>query len=307
MHPSGAQHVIRHGRQEAVAVEVGGGLRTFQVGGADVLDGYGVDEMCEAARGQTLVPWPNRVRDGKWRWEGTEQQLALTEPSQHNAIHGLVRWLDWEVVEHEDAAVTLRSFVAPQPGYPWRLEVVNRWSLDADGLTALTTVTNLSDTTAPVAAGFHPYLTVGTPTIDDAVLTLPAGTRILTDDQQIPNGSEPVEGTAYDFRTPRPIGDVQIDHAFADLRRDADGRARLRLAAPRGERTVTLWVDEAYPYLEVFTGDALPDVARRRRGLGVEPMSAPPNALATGEGVIALLRGDQWQGRWGIETSAAEA
>lgn len=303
MKPSGTQYVIRHGDQEAVAVEVGGGLRTYTVAGRDVLDGYAEDEVCDGARCQTLIPWPNRVKDGKWRWEGSDQQLPLTEPEQHNSIHGLVRWLAWDAVEHSNTAVELACTCAPQSGYPWRLRVTNRWSLDDGGLTAVTTIRNDSDRVAPVAAGFHPYITVGTPKIDDAVLAIPAATRILTGDQQIPVGHEDVAGTAYDFREPRCLGGLEIDHTYTALARDTDGLARLRLTTPDGERSVTVWVDEAYPYLELFTGDALPDRGRRRRGLGVEPMSAPPNALASGESVVRLEPAATWVGRWGIVPS----
>ncbi|HVV77809.1 MAG TPA: aldose 1-epimerase family protein [Mycobacteriales bacterium] len=302
--PSGTQYVIRHSGHEATAVEVGGGLRTYTVAGADVLDGYAEDALCDGARCQTLIPWPNRVRDGKWTWDGTDRQLPLTEPEQHNAIHGLVRWLSWEVVEHTEAAVELAVTCVPQPGYPWRLSVSNRWSLDDRGLTVVTTIRNDSESTVPVAAGFHPYITAGTSTIDDAILTIPATTRILTGEQQIPVGSEEVAGTPYDFRSARRIGDLEIDHTYTGLQRDADGLARLRLSAPEDGRAVTVWVDEAYPYLEIFSGDALPDPGRRRRGLGVEPMTAPPNALATGESVVRLEAGAQWQGRWGIEPSS---
>ncbi len=298
--PSGAQHAIRYGDQEAVAVEVGGGLRTYTVAGEAVLDGYAEDAMCDGARCQSLIPWPNRVRDGKWRWNGADQQLALTEPEQHNAIHGLVRWLAWDVVHKADASIELRCTCAPQSGYPWRLAVSNAWSLDDGGLTVVTTIRNMSSEPAPVAAGFHPYITAGTPLIDDAVLTIPATTRILTGDQQTPVGSEPVAGTAYDFTEPRRLGELEIDHTYTGLTRDRDGIARLQLAAPDGRRAVTVWVDDAYPYLEVFTGDALPDPGRRRRGLGVEPMSAPPNALASGEGLVVLEPGAEWQGRWGV-------
>lgn len=301
--PSGAQHVIRFGDQEAVAVEVGGGLRVYTVAGRDVLDGYAEDAMCDGARCQTLIPWPNRVQDGKWSWNGADQQLALTEPEQHNAIHGLVRWLAWEVVDQTESSVELTCTSAPQSGYPWRLAVSNTWSLGEDGLSVLTTIRNESEDPAPVAAGFHPYITAGTPSIDEAFLEIPATTRILTGDQQIPVGSEDVAGTAYDFREPRPLGDLEIDHTYTGLTRDESGRAHLRLAAPGGEQIVTVWVDEAYPYLEVFTGDALPNPGRRRRGLGVEPMTAPPNALASREGLVVLEPGSQWQGRWGIRTS----
>jgi aldose 1-epimerase len=301
--PSGEQIVLRHGDQTAVIVEVGGGVRTYSVAGHEVLDGYAEDAQCDAARGQSLIPWPNRVQDGKWSWQGHDLQLPLTEPEQHNAIHGLCRWASWQTSERTDSAVTMTCTVAPQPGYPWWLAVSNRWTLDDAGLAVTTTVTNRSDTAAPVAVGFHPYLSVGTPTVDTALLTLPADTRIVTGPQQIPTGTEPVEGSDFDFRVPRPLGALAIDFAFADLARDDDGLVRLRLQRPNSDVSVALWADAAYPYLEVFTGDALPDPSRRRQGLGVEPMSAPPNALATGEAVVAVAPGESWVGSWGVATT----
>lgn len=296
--PSGDQHEIRHGEQVAVIVAVGGGVRSYSVGDRAVLDGYDVGAMCDGARGQALIPWPNRVQDGRWTWRGSERQLAITEPEQHNAIHGLLRWVAWEAVDVRGDAVTMRAVSHPQPGYPWTVEASIVWSLDDTGLTATTTLRNRSGEDVPVAAGFHPYLRVGTELIDTATLRLPVETRILTGDQQIPVGREPVAGTPYDFRDGRVIGDTRIDYAFADLQRDADGLFRLSLSSAAA--AVSLWLDEAYPYVEVFTGDALPDPARRRRGLGVEPMSAPPNALATGDSLVVLPPGGEWTGRWGI-------
>jgi aldose 1-epimerase len=292
--PSGEQYEITHDQQRAVVVAVGGGLRCYDAGGAPVLDGYDVDAMADGARAQTLVPWPNRVRDGKWTWQGEPMQLALTEPEQNTAIHGLVRWAPFHLVEHSTSHVAVSCMSYPQPGYPWALHVRNDMTLDDDGMTVRTSITNASDSPAPVAAGSHPYITVGTPTIDTAVLHLPADTRLPTGTQQIPTGREPVAGTPYDFRTPRPIGDVEIDYTYTDLHRDDDGRFRLRLAAPDGARAVTFWIGPAYDYVEIFTGHALPDPARRRRGLGVEPMSHPPHRGGTrggGGGRLAGARG----------------
>jgi aldose 1-epimerase len=64
--------------------------------------------------------------------------------------------------------------------------------------------------------------------------------------------------------------------------------------------TVTVWADGAWPWRQVFTGD-LPAVGRR--GLAVEPMTCPPQAFGTGEGVIRLEPGDRWSGEWGIEVA----
>jgi aldose 1-epimerase len=299
--PSGEQHEIAHGRHRAVVVEVGGGLRSYAVDGHDVLDGYTVDAMADGARGQTLVPWPNRIRDGAWQWKGETKQLALTEPAQHNAIHGLVRWSSWRVVAEGAGHVSLACTSWPQLGYPWPIRVRNDYALDDAGLVVTTTVTNIGAEPAPLAVGFHPYLTVGTDTIDTATLHLPVEQWLPTGDQQIPMGSRrDVEGSAYDFRTPRLIGGTEIDLTFTGLRRDDDGRFRLGLSGPTG-RAVTFWLGPAYDYVEIFTGDALPDPARRRRGLGVEPMTAPPDAFNSGESLVVLGPAEQWTGQWGIE------
>jgi aldose 1-epimerase len=145
--------------------------------------------------------------------------------------------------------------------------------------------------------GHHPYLSTGA-SIDKARLTLPAQLRLTTDERQIPTGTEPVAGTAYDFRAQREIGTLALDACFGDLTRDADGRARVHLAGE--ESAVALWLGEAYRFVMVYTGDTLA-AERRRRGLAVEPMSCAPNAFESGEGLIRLEPGHTHTAEWGIE------
>ena len=121
----------------------------------------------------------------------------------------------------------------------------------------------------------------------------------------IPIGREPVAGTAFDFRDPRAIGATQMDTAFTDLDRDADGRATVRLRDPATGDTVALWCDASYPYLMVFTGDALPDADRRRTGLAVEPMTCAPDAFRSGDGLEVLEPGASTSGTWGISVGSA--
>ena len=295
--PSGEQIEIVHGGQRAVVVEVGGGLRTYDVDGVAVLDGYAEHEMVTAARGQPLVPWPNRLHGGRYTWDGTEHEVPLDEPSQGNALHGLARYRAWRPVDRTRDAVTMTLRLHPSPPYPFCLDLAVRYALTDEGVVVESSATNVGADAAPYAQGAHPYITVGG-RIDDARLTLPADTRLPTDENQIPTGTEPVDGTPYDFREPRPIGSLEIDHAFCDLRRGPDGRARLRLDGDG--RAVEVWLDESYPWLEVFTGDTVPQVERRRQGLGVEPMTAPPNAFVTGEGVLRLEPGDTVVHQWGM-------
>jgi aldose 1-epimerase len=296
--PSGHQFEIGHGPQRAVVVEVGGGIRDYRVDGRPVLDGYPVDEMCGGARGTPLLPWPNRLADGKYSFDGVTHQLPLTEPSTGTAIHGLTRWTNWTAREHSGHRVALATVLRPQPGYPFTLELTVDYTLDDRGLTVATTAVNAGEDRCPYAAGQHPYLTVGTELIDPCLLELEADLWLPVDERGLPTGREPVAGSHLDFRTPRRIADTVIDNAFTDLARDADQRAWLALSGPDG-RTVRVWVDEHYRYLEVYTGDTQPpDV--RRHGLGVEPMTCPPNGFASGEGLLVLGPGESITTRWGI-------
>jgi aldose 1-epimerase len=296
--PSGDQFEITFGHQQAVVVEVGGGLRTYSADGHAVLDGYGLDEQCSSGRGQLLAPWPNRIQDGRYEFDGQHHQLPLTEPEHGNAIHGLVRWSSWDVVEREPDRVVMKHVIHPQPGYPFTLSLSVEYALSDDGLSVRTTATNVGADACPYGCGAHPYLTLGTATIDALELRSPSRTVLVHDERDLPVGSEAVEGTEFDFRVARPIADTKLDNAFTDLERDADGRARASLADPATGRELTLWVDEHYPYLMLFTGDPLPDV--NRRALAVEPMTCPPNAFRTGDSVIRLASGESAAGAWGI-------
>jgi aldose 1-epimerase len=129
-------------------------------------------------------------------------------------------------------------------------------------------------------------------------LHVPARTVLRSDERGLPTGKEAVEGTEYDFRKPMRIGSTTLDHAFTDLERDQDGLARVELRDPDHGTRVWLWVDESYPYLMLFSGDPLPDV--HRRSLAVEPMTCPPNAFRTGDGLIGLEPGSSFTSTWGI-------
>ena len=296
--PSGSQFEIALEDQRVVVVEVGGGLRSYTVGDADVLDGYDVGGTCTSGRGQVLIPWPNRIEDGRYDFDGASHSLPLDEVPNRNAIHGLVRWAAWTATEHEPDRVVMAHVVHPQPGYPFSLSLRIEYSLSDAGLTVRMTATKTGDRDCPYGCGAHPYLAASTGTVDTLELRIPARTVLRSDERSLPTGSAPVAGTDYDFRTRRAIGGLVLDNAFTDLERDADGMARVELRDPVSGAARTLWMDEAYPYLMVFSGDPLPDVARR--ALAVEPMSCPPNAFRSGESLVRLAPGESHTATWGI-------
>ena len=297
-HPSGRQVEITYEDQRATVVEVGGGIRCYEVGGRDVLDPYPVDAMCDGAHGAPLIPWPNRLADGKYRFDGVQYQVALTEPDRHNAIHGLLRWSAWRVMRSSPTAVTMGIRLHPMQGYPFLLDVEVDYALGGDGLTVTTTATNAGVRPCPYGAGQHPYLSPGTGLIDQCTLQLEAGARIVTDDEhQLPIGTEAVDRTSYDFCEPRLLGATKLDTGITDLVRDANGRAWVRLLGTDGKQAA-LWVDRSYPIIQLYTGDTLAP-ERRRKGLAAEPMTCPPNAFASGDGLTRLEPGQSVSTVWG--------
>ncbi len=297
--PSGEQFEIVHGEQRATIVEVGGGVREYSVGDRAVLDPYPLEAICDGAHGTPLIPWPNRLADGSYSFDGSDYQVELSEPERHNAIHGFLRWRPWRAVEHRSSGVVMSTLLHPLAGYPFALEVHLHYTLDDDGLTVATTAHNIGERPCPYGVGQHPYLSPGGSLIDECSLEIPAGTRILTDaERMLPCGHEPVAAGSYDFRRPRLLAEKRLDVSFTDLIRDADGVATTRLLAPDGS-AVELWVDRRYPFLEIYTGDGL-STARQRRGLGVEPMSCAPNAFQSGHGLVRLGPGEHMTARWGV-------
>ncbi|MFD9502868.1 gluconokinase, GntK/IdnK-type [Streptomyces sp. NPDC060035] len=296
--PTGEQWTLTWEGQKAVVVQLGAALRHYEVDGRTLLDGFASDAPITGGRGQLLVPWPNRIGGGRYHFEGADLQLPLTEPEKGNAIHGLVRWVPWQLQARSEESLRLSTVLRPQPGYPFLLDVTAEYRLGPAGLDVVVSATNVGDGPAPYGVGQHPYLTVGTGPVDTVLLTVPARDRFLTDDRGLPVGQEPVEGSAFDFRTARPLGSQRLDTAFSLDRVDGD-EAVVRLAHPSGAHGVDVRLGEGARYVQIYTGDTLPET-ERRRGVAVEPMSCPPDAFRSGLGPDVLEQGDTHVLRWGL-------
>ena len=298
--PTGEQYEISAAGYAATITESGATLRVLTKNGRHVVDGFAEDALPGACRGQLLMPWPNRIRDGRYSFEGQENQLALSEPHTHNAIHGLARWATWHVVEHTGSRIELGLRLMAQKGYPWTIELGVIYELGEDGLIVTQRETNVSGANSPFASGAHPYLTLDTGgTVDAWTLDSPAATRVLSDERLLPTGTEPVEGTSYDFRGGASLDAVAMDTCFADLERDADGIATVTLSATiEGERRFAqMWQDAQHPWLMVYTAD---DRTPARTAIAIEPMTAAVDAFNSGEGLIVLAPGETFSGVWGI-------
>ena len=294
--PTGEQYEIISGTRRAVVTEVGATLRSFSVDGRDVVRGFGLEDQISGGRGQNLIPWPNRIRDGRYIFNGATQQLALTEPARHNASHGLARYVPWVLVDKQPDAVTNRVRIYPQQGWPGVLEATITHRVSENGLTVTVNATNIGAAEVPFGYGAHPYLTVGESTVDDVAITVPAESYLEVDDRLLPIKISPVAGTAYDLRGGPVLGSVNLDTALTDLARDAGGRWRVKLVL--GDRYAEVWGDETMHWIQVFSGGP-----SRNSSIAVEPMTCGPDAFNAGpthDGMRVLAPGASFLGEWGI-------
>ena len=231
--PSGEQYEIAAAGYRAVITESGAALRVLSYGDRPLVDGFAADEMSPGGRGQLLMPWPNRIRDGRYSFDGRDLQLALTEPKRSNASHGLARWAAWTLEEHTANSVSLVYRVMAQTGYPWAVDLHVLYDLGADGLTVTQTATNLSGELGAVRLRSASLPRRRLPTngaIDHLELTLPAGTRTLTDDRLIPVETVAVDDE-HDFRAGKVDRRLVFNETYGDLDRD-DGIATATLRDP---------------------------------------------------------------------------
>ncbi len=293
---TGRRWRLSDGAAQAYVCEAGAALLGYRVGGRWLTEPSDPASPLPAGSGQLLVPWPNRVRDGRWLLEGQTQHLALTEPSRANASHGLLRHASYAAIEESGRHVRLRAEIFPQSGYPFRLTHTVTWELLDEGLRATHEVTHQGEGRAPVAIGAHPYLRVGDADVADCTLAIDAHTRIVVDERLLPVGTAPVSGE-HDWRSGPPIGARRVDSGYADLRPAGDGLFRHTLRAPDGHG-VALWADPAFAWVQVFVTDRLPG---RDLAVAVEPMTAPADALNSGEGIVWLADGDSLVASWGLD------
>ncbi|MDT4938875.1 MAG: aldose 1-epimerase [Pseudonocardiales bacterium] len=293
---TGEQYRIIAGDHDATIVEVGAGLRRYTHRGRDVTFGYHENELTPKGCGAVLVPWPNRIRAGRYTFDGADYQLALTEVARGNASHGLARWARWLAVRHTTDSVTLGLDVVPQPGWPFELRVEVTYALDArTGLSVSTVARNTGMRRLPFGIGFHPYVAIGHEPLSAVSVRLAAAERLVTDDASIPVGKRAVAATPYDLSGGGRLGRLRLDDAFTGLARDG-GRTNVVVRAGRGTGA-RLWLDERFGYVQVFTAEVL---AHGAGGVAVEPMTCPADAFNSGDGLLVLEPDARWSGTWGI-------
>jgi aldose 1-epimerase len=287
-------------RQRAVVTEIAASLRALEVDGIALLQDYPAAAAPPSCAGWVLVPWPNRVADGTWTYDGVLQQLEITEPANGNALHGLLSGASYSVARRTADSITLAADVTPAPGYPFELATTVRYQLTEDGLVVTHGLTNKGSRSAPVAVGAHPFLKLGTVPTEDLKLFINADTHIEVDERLNPTGATTaVRGTRHYFRAGQRVGAVVLDDAWGDVSREPDGSSLHYLEAPDGSQ-VQLFMDASFGYVQSFTTRIFASDDGLVTAVALEPMTAPANAFNSGVGLRWLAPGETWHLSWGI-------
>jgi aldose 1-epimerase len=299
---SGAQYELAlraHGRQiRGVITGVGAALRDLSVGGVALTPGFDGHSPAPFYCGKVLVPWPNRVRDGRWTHNGHTLQLAVNDTAHRTALHGLLSATAHLPVARCDSSITLAAPVLPQGGYPFHLETQVCYQLTADGLMTTHSVHNAGWTPAPVGVGAHPFLAIGDVSTETLTLTIDGTHHVDVDCQLIPIGVTAVEGTEWDLRGGRLISDLHLDDSWA-VQPGRGGGSTHTLSASDG-RSVSLWADDAFGVVHAFITREFPRGGGFMTAVALEPMTARADALNTGAGMRWLQPGKTFSASWAI-------
>ena len=281
----GLSHALPNGRRE------------------DIITGYSGAAGKVGGQGDVLIPFPGRVAQGRYTFGGRTYQMEKNDKEGPNAIHGFLRQTIWDMEQPSPDEAIFTTSLAPDahPGYPFSLGVRVTYRLSDAGMECAFAIGNLGDSPAPVAAGFHPYFTVGSEWIDTDTLHVPFASYLEFDSVLIPTGRVlPVAGTPLDFRQPRSIGALAFNTCYLGPARDPDGLARIRLSDPSAQKSLTVWLDSAFDYVVLYSGDPLPD-SHRRRALAIEPMTCGSDAFNhPAWGLVTLEPGQTVSGTWGV-------
>ena len=275
----------------------------------DYLWGYSSASAKQGGQGDVLIPFPGRVPDGQYTFGGKIHQLECNDKESHGAIHGFLRKEEWSVLHRDAVSVEFgyrllgSNFVSR--GYPFSVDFKLAYRLVPAGLTCQFSAHNIGQGPAPVGVGFHSYFKVGTDLIDQAQLEVPAEDRLELDSTLQATGRVlHIKGTAFDFTQLKTIGSQRLNTCYASLQAGKDGVVRTRLRNPSSSCELEIWQDEQFPYLVVYTGDAL-DANSARTSIAIEPMTCGINALNRPEwGLKVLKSGEEWNGKYGFRVHA---
>ncbi|MDH3658687.1 MAG: aldose 1-epimerase [Alphaproteobacteria bacterium] len=255
---------IEHGPYRLELCPKGGGCITaFRYDAIDLLrpatDEYWQTYEPRAAGSFPLVPFSNRIADGRAVFEGETYQFPINMPPEPHSIHG-DGWKAAWTVENAGPARAILVHAPSDTPFPYAAKQI--FELSDEGLVASLEITNTGERRIPAGFGHHPYF----PRTDDLTLEMALPEVWLPDERHLPVRKEPVP-EAWDFSTPKRLAPlVELDHDFTG------GEVRAVLQWPKAGIRLSIDTDPIFRHMVVF-------VPPGRDYVCVEPVSHVGNAV----------------------------
>lgn len=237
-----------------------------------------------------LHPWGNRL--GELSYRGVTLDPATQVPPLRLdpnglPIHGaLAACPYWEIVEHADDRVVARlDFEAHDEllaVFPFPHTVEQAVSIENSALSIATKIEPTGEVAVPIAFGWHPYFRLPGVPAEEWEIDFPVSSRLVTDDRMIPTGER-----VYDAIEPGAVESRTWDTGFDDV---ADGTAFVMRG---GDRELSVRFEAGYPVAIIWRPEG-------GQFICIEPMTAPTNALCSGDGLRLVAPGDAFTARWSV-------
>lgn len=244
-----------------------------------------------------LIPFPNRIKDGKYVFKGKTYQLPINHLAENHAIHGLLYNKPFIVkkMENNDSSALLNleySYNSELEGYPFSFLLQLEYIFTNNGLKIKTSVINQGNSEMPIADGWHPYFTFQE-TVDNLSLLIPGSKKIEVDNRMIPAGNKT---EAEIFNKLSKIDDRSFDTTYLI---DTENTATTQLYSSKKNVSIHVWQETGlhkYNYVQIYIP---PD----RTTVAIEPMTSIADAFNNGEGLIILKPGDVYINNCGVYLS----
>lgn len=266
----------------------------------NVLDGceseWDLENAASAFKGVFLFPFPNRLRDGVWNWDGNTHSFPINETTHHHAHHGILHNRKFEIVETlatSEMALIHLTF-SPDPldkAFPFQYQIDIEFIVtDNEGLVVKTQVTNLGTSIMPFGFGWHPYFSSGSQ-LDDLIISFPEVVALDVDNRMIPTGTKM---PYHVFDRPQRFGKTMLDTGFEVNPCDV---YRIQILDPAQKLKFSIWQEagsDEYRFIQIYTHPS-------RKSIAIEPMTCSTNALQTlQDGIQFLEPGNSHKIDWGI-------
>lgn len=267
-----------NGDYSATVITMGGGIAALRYKGQDIVYPFNVECLPPLHQGKVLAPFPNVLVDGRYVFNDQEYQLPINDIEHNCALHGLVAWQEWTIVDMWEHELVLEKVISPRHGYPFLVKIQAHYELiDGMGLRVEFKVNNLTEDEAPFGIGMHTFLTCNHHPLNDCLLHLPCDYVFKKDERNRPIGKVAVEDLGFDFHQPREIDEINFNDCFI-----SGNENRLTTVSLEYKR-LFVYLKTSAPYIQLFTPEIF-----KRQALGAEPMSCAPDAFNNGLGLVKL-------------------